>query len=188
MATKKSEKNETTKLVFEVRREGEFELWRSRSWGPASGKHVVVVDTFPNNPNLPPMHENLTDMLIFNEVQKMEVVGYTQVHLFAKQPAGSPNNHNLDGVDDQVKDLLIEELVSLVSQSDMVVMAHGSISRRLVMAEAREKQFLDALQRGGLSEKVKYLVEPMDPTKNAAPVSRKVREGGQEWVLAKFPR
>ena len=174
---------EVAKLTFEVRREGEFELWRARSWGATDGKRAVIVDTFPNDPKNPAMTENRTDMLIFNQMQKMDMAGYHQVHLFAKQPHGNPNNRNLDSIDAEVVEQLFAELVDLAKKSDIVVMAYGSIARRLVVAEEREAQLLSVMKKAGLEENVRFLVEPDDQTKAAAPVSRKVREGGQSWLL-----
>lgn len=177
---------EVAKLTFEVRREDEFELWRSRSWGPADGQHAVIVDTFPNDPKNPAMTENLTDMLIFNQMQKMNVSGYYQVHLFAKQPHGNPNNRNLNAIDDEVIEQLFTELVNLAKKADVVVMAYGSIVRRLVIAEERESQLLSKLKEAGLEDKLQFLVEPNDHSKKAAPVSRKVREAGLDWTLMTY--
>jgi hypothetical protein len=182
MVTKKNKiETETAQLTFEVKRVGsDYELWRGRSWG--DGDRAVVVDTFPNDPNTPAMTENLTDMLIFNAMQKMGVQSYQQLHLFATQPQ-PVNNGALQNIDKPVVQSLVAELVALSAEASVVILAYGSLVRRMPAAAEREKLLLESLAAAGLTDKVKYLVEPLDHDKVAAPVSRKVREGGQDWVL-----
>ena len=163
--------NIATKVIEED--SGEHRYVLEKVWDPKQPM-ATVITLYPSTSEL--VITDTTTMLITNNVYKLGFGGYFSVNLFSKInlpdfPTKNGSKRNYKTATNKTND---EHILDCCKNSDVVILAYGSLPSKNKQVKQRLDQLLNLLDKDGLMNKTKTLIDP-DKKDCCHPLAPKVR-------------
>ena len=112
---------------------------------------VTVLTLYPTSSNY--IENDLTNYLITRNVYRLGYGGYYCTNLFSEKLVDkSKYQYATDNVNDEI-------IINCIEQSEIVILAHGSMAKKNKRVKERLNEVLTLLESKGLSHKVRQLTD-----------------------------
>lgn len=150
--------------------DGKHRYATKRVWD-AESPLVTVLTLYPTNYNY--VENDLTNFLITSNVYKLGYGGYHSVNLFSEKLVDKKKyKYMSDDVNDEI-------IVNSVKDSELIILAYGSMPKKSKRARERLDELVDLLKQKKLEKKIRTLTDE-EKINCYHPLSVKVRK---HWVL-----